>query len=227
MFLHLLPHSSHSGHGSHEHAHGHAHSEGHSEAEEGGAGDEEDLSVGLFVLLGMLTFFVIEKCVRCREQDSAGGHRHHHRHSSGRSGAKGDKQQKTSAGGGSDNTTKKKDKTQKTEKEKEKVKKDTAHVGGGCDGDDDGGIKTGGILNLIADATHNFTDGLAIASSFQVSWVVGVTTTVAVLIHEIPHEVGDFAILIQSGFSHKRAMLLQLATGIGTSLFRLCVGRVV
>jgi len=68
---------------------------------------------------------------------------------------------------------------------------------------------------LVADATHNFTDGLALASSFQAGTVIGMTTMVAVLLHEIPHEIGDFAILLQSGFPRKKAMYLQFATGIG------------
>lgn len=70
-------------------------------------------------------------------------------------------------------------------------------------------------LNLAADFTHNFTDGLAIGASYLAGRYVGIVTTITVLIHEIPHEIGDFAILIQSGFSKKRAMFLQLGTAVG------------
>jgi zinc transporter 7 len=80
-------------------------------------------------------------------------------------------------------------------------------------------IKVAAWLNLIADATHNFTDGLAIGATFLYSQSAGITTTIAVFFHEIPHEIGDYAILIQSGFSKKNAMFAQLATAIGMYLF--------
>ncbi|RAH69326.1 Zn(2+) transporter YKE4 [Aspergillus aculeatinus CBS 121060] len=79
-------------------------------------------------------------------------------------------------------------------------------------------IKLGGYLNLIADFTHNITDGLAMSSSFYASPTIGATTTVAVFFHEIPHEVGDFALLIQSGFSKRKAMGAQFVTAIGAFL---------
>lgn len=79
-------------------------------------------------------------------------------------------------------------------------------------------VKLGGYLNLIADFTHNITDGLALSSSFYASPTIGATTTVAVFFHEIPHEVGDFALLIQSGFSKRAAMGAQFITAVGALL---------
>ena len=79
-------------------------------------------------------------------------------------------------------------------------------------------IKLSAYLNLIADFTHNITDGLALSSSFYASPTLGATTTVAVFFHEIPHEVGDFALLIQSGFSKRRAMGAQFVTALGAFL---------
>lgn len=79
-------------------------------------------------------------------------------------------------------------------------------------------VKLGGILNMIADFTHNITDGLALSSSFYASPALGATTTMAVFFHEIPHEVGDFALLIQSGFSKRAAMGAQFVTAIGAFL---------
>ena len=76
-------------------------------------------------------------------------------------------------------------------------------------------IRLSAYLNLIADFTHNITDGLALSSSFYASPTLGATTTVAVFFHEIPHEVGDFALLIQSGFSKRRAMGAQFVTALG------------
>ena len=79
-------------------------------------------------------------------------------------------------------------------------------------------IRLSAYLNLIADFTHNITDGLALSSSFYASPTLGATTTVAVFFHEIPHEVGDFALLIQSGFSKKAAMSSQFITALGAFL---------
>lgn len=79
-------------------------------------------------------------------------------------------------------------------------------------------VKLGGVLNMIADFTHNITDGLAMSASFYASPTVGATTTMAVFFHEIPHEVGDFALLIQSGFSKKAAMGAQFVTAVGALL---------
>lgn len=83
---------------------------------------------------------------------------------------------------------------------------------------DNPSIRLSGYLNLIADFTHNITDGLAMASSFYASPTLGATTTMAVFFHEIPHEVGDFALLIQSGFSKNAAMGAQFITALGALL---------
>ena len=79
-------------------------------------------------------------------------------------------------------------------------------------------IKLSAYLNIIADFTHNITDGLAMSSSFYASPTIGATTTLAVFCHEIPHEVGDFALLIQGGMSKKMAMGLQFVTALGAVL---------
>ncbi|KAB0394390.1 hypothetical protein E2I00_013371 [Balaenoptera physalus] len=76
-------------------------------------------------------------------------------------------------------------------------------------------LRVSGYLNLAADLAHNFTDGLAIGASFRGGRGLGILTTMTVLLHEVPHEVGDFAILVQSGCSKKQAMRLQLLTAIG------------
>lgn len=64
-----------------------------------------------------------------------------------------------------------------------------------------------GYLNLAADFAHNFTDGLAIGASFLVGQGLGIITTATVFLHEIPHEIGDFAILVQSGCSKKKVRM--------------------
>ncbi|XP_030622192.1 zinc transporter ZIP13 [Chanos chanos] len=86
-------------------------------------------------------------------------------------------------------------------------------------------IKTSGYLNLFANCIDNFTHGLAVAGSFLVSRKVGFLTTFAILLHEIPHEVGDFAILLRAGFDRWSAARMQLSTALGGVLgacFALC-----
>ncbi len=72
-----------------------------------------------------------------------------------------------------------------------------------------------GYLNLLANCTDNFTHGLAIAASYVASPMVGLLTTIAILCHEIPHEIGDFAILLNSGFDLHGAAILQMVTACG------------
>jgi zinc and cadmium transporter len=55
-------------------------------------------------------------------------------------------------------------------------------------------------MNLISDAVHNLIDGMLIGASYCVSIPIGIATTVAVVLHEIPQEMGDFAVLITGGF---------------------------
>ncbi|XP_076308271.1 zinc transporter Zip99C isoform X2 [Tachypleus tridentatus] len=77
-------------------------------------------------------------------------------------------------------------------------------------------IHVAGYLNLLANSIDNFTHGLAVSASFLISTKMGAVTTFAILIHEIPHEVGDFAILLKSGFSRWEAAKAQVSTaGIG------------
>lgn len=76
-------------------------------------------------------------------------------------------------------------------------------------------IKVSGYLNLFANVVDNFTHGLAVAGSFLVSCRVGMLTTLAILLHEVPHEVGDFAILLRSGFDRWKAAKAQFLTATG------------
>ncbi|XP_033218583.1 zinc transporter ZIP13 homolog isoform X2 [Belonocnema kinseyi] len=72
-----------------------------------------------------------------------------------------------------------------------------------------------GYLNLMANCIDNFTHGLAVGGSFLISFRLGALTTFAILVHEIPHEVGDFAILLRSGFNRWDAARAQLLTATG------------
>lgn len=69
-------------------------------------------------------------------------------------------------------------------------------------------------LNLIGDGLHNFIDGMVIAASFMVSLKLGSVTTLAVILHEIPQELGDFAVLVYGGFSKKKALVFNFASAL-------------
>lgn len=118
------------------------------------------------VLLGILSFFVLEKLVlwrHCHSHDcevhGSDEHDHHHNH---------------------------------------------------------GEAETAGSLVLIGDAVHNFVDGILIAAAFLTDIHLGVVTALAVAAHEIPQELGDFAILLQSGFTRKKAFIYNLLSSITT-----------
>lgn len=67
---------------------------------------------------------------------------------------------------------------------------------------------------LAGDTVHNFIDGLVIAASYLVSIPVGIATTIAVLLHEIPQEIGDFGSLMYGGFSRAKALLFNFFSGL-------------
>ncbi|XP_069799017.1 zinc transporter SLC39A7 isoform X2 [Dendropsophus ebraccatus] len=197
-FLHLIPHAlePHSHHQPEEdahdhHGHGHSHDHSHSHM----------MSVGLWVLAGIIAFLVVEKFVRHLKGES--GHGHSHGHS-----------QESKQGSGS--AAKEKDEKQDgKDGVRQRNKEATAKSGKSGKDKHRTDMTVSGYLNLAADFTHNFTDGLAIGASFLVSSSVGIVTTITILLHEVPHEIGDFAILVQSGCTKKKAMMLQLSTALG------------
>ncbi|KAF5133571.1 Zinc transporter zipt-7.1 [Metarhizium anisopliae] len=163
-----------------------------------------NLVLGLAILVGFMTFVAMDKGLRIATGDA--GHDHHsHAHAH-----EADAQTTTAAASGADTGTgnghaksRRKGKGKKEDADEDQHKEVNPSV------------KLGGYLNLIADFTHNITDGLAMSASFYASPTIGATTTVAVFFHEIPHEVGDFALLVQSGFSKRAAMASQFVTAIG------------
>lgn len=117
------------------------------------------LTISLFVILGILVFFILEKFVLWHHHhdietpEDHAKHRHHHPHPVG-------------------------------------------------------------IMNIFGGALHDVLDGMVIAASFLIDPVVGVGTTIAVILHEIPQEIGDFGVLIHSGYSVKRALLYNFFSGL-------------
>jgi len=71
-----------------------------------------------------------------------------------------------------------------------------------------------GAMNLIGDGLHNFIDGLVIAAAYFASIPIGIATTLAVIIHEIPQEIGDFGVLLYAGYSKKKALLFNFLSAL-------------
>ncbi|KAH2303654.1 hypothetical protein KXV47_009468 [Aspergillus fumigatus] len=161
-----------------------------------------NLLLGLGIMVGFFTFVAMDKALRIATGGE--GHAHSHSHTDTDSSSHGTTTSSTTSTANTE--LRKRKSTPATKKEPEDEK------------DINPSVKLGGYLNLIADFTHNITDGLAMSSSFYASPTIGATTTVAVFFHEIPHEVGDFALLIQSGFSKRKAMGAQFVTAIGAFL---------
>ena len=69
-------------------------------------------------------------------------------------------------------------------------------------------------VNIVSDGLHNLLDGLVIGASYLVSIPIGVTTTIAVALHEIPQEQGDFGILVHAGFSPRKALLMNFLSAV-------------
>lgn len=70
------------------------------------------------------------------------------------------------------------------------------------------------FMNIIGDGMHNLIDGMIIGASYFVSVPIGITTTLAVILHEIPQEIGDFGILLHGGLNVKRALLVNFLSGV-------------
>jgi zinc transporter 7 len=162
----------------------------------------KNLLLGVAILIGFVTFVAMDKGLRI----ATGGEGHSHDHSHGH--ALEEKVTTSATPSKSDKSSVRKRKGEKADRGTTMVKKE----------DPKPSVKLSAYLNIIADFTHNITDGLAMSSSFYASPTIGATTTLAVFCHEIPHEVGDFALLIQGGMSKRTAMALQFVTALGAVL---------
>ncbi|KAI9836700.1 MAG: hypothetical protein M1838_005001 [Thelocarpon superellum] len=160
-----------------------------------------NLLLGVAIIIGFVTFVAMDKGLRIATGGDGG---HSHGHSDEKS-----SQRSTSVTTGVDSASPGELKKRKKGEKHQATDEHTLEQK-----DPNASVKLGGYLNLI----HNITDGLALSSSFYASPTIGATTTVAIFFHEIPHEVGDFALLIQSGFSKRAAMGAQFLTALGALL---------
>ncbi|PWY75115.1 Zinc/iron permease [Aspergillus heteromorphus CBS 117.55] len=167
-----------------------------------------NLLLGLGIMVGFFTFVAMDKTLRIATGGAGHDHSHAHAHSHD------DHPTATTSG----TSTSPEPSTPLKQRKPTAITTATATPAPETEKEINPSVKLGGYLNLIADFTHNITDGLAMSSSFYASPTIGATTTVAVFFHEIPHEVGDFALLIQSGFSKRKAMGAQFVTAIGAFL---------
>lgn len=87
---------------------------------------------------------------------------------------------------------------------------------------EDGRIKPIGNLILFSDGLHNFLDGLIIGASYLISIEVGIATTIAVVLHEIPQEIGDFGVLLHAGYSKGKAIFYNFISAL-TAIFGVLV----
>ena len=167
-----------------------------------------NLLLGVAIIVGLVTFMAMDKALRI----ATGGSGHEHAHSHTNESIHNEKETNGTATSSSTETKGdlKHRKPTTTSPISSTISPPTTPQ--------NPSVKLAGLLNLIADFTHNITDGLALSTSFYASPALGATTTMAVFFHEIPHEVGDFALLIQSGFSKRKAMGAQFLTAVGAFL---------
>lgn len=152
---------------------GHSHDHGHGDHGHGHAHSEEDMQTNLLIVVGIMAFFLIEKITHTYFSGE-GGHDHAgHTHETSPSKKGGDKGKKN-----------------KITPEKSAEEKETELR-----------YKSFAVISMVGDFIHNFTDGLSIGVSYVADFKMGLVTTMAMFFHEIPHEVGDFAILFQLKYS--------------------------
>ncbi|KAK3587519.1 hypothetical protein CHS0354_003661 [Potamilus streckersoni] len=204
VFLHLLPEAW-------EHVDKDGHQNGH-------------VNIGLWVLAGILSFLIIEKIFakegefehlpdECEEESTTCKENSNVVTKIVQNGTSG--LARTRKGKGGEKSIKHSSVTNINTSSKTNTK-DTTNINGNVSESKEESIKVSGYLNLAANVIDNFTHGLAVAGGFLVNTKVGLITTVAILLHEIPHEVGDFAILLRAGFDRWKAAKAQLLTATGS-----------
>ncbi|KAL2709953.1 Zinc transporter YKE4 [Kluyveromyces marxianus] len=153
-----------------------------------GHGEESDLRVGYGIFGGIVAFMAMDKMMRV-----LGGHSHGHGHGHGHS---------HSHSHASENANENENEKEK-EQEKEKKEENTS-------------LRASTYLNMVSESIHKAMDGLTLASSFYASKHTGSMTFVALALHEVPHELGDFAVKMSSGMSFGQAVRSEMVTCLGS-----------
>ena len=231
VFLHSIPHllvEHGHGHGHDHHGHEHEHEHGHGHEEEE---HERLLFVGLLVILGYLIFYVAERVASLRLLGGK-GHSHHHGHGS----ALTDDEEEEGGGGGNDDThatapPKAKRSTSRSRGGASKSAKPAKAAPSSSSSTSVSGtngtgfwhamthkLNPSGWLNLVADSLHNLTDGVALGTDFSpgsgLTLAKKLAKFFAILFHEVPHELGDFTILVHAGLTKSQAIQAQFVTAL-------------
>lgn len=168
--------------------------------------EENIIKVSVCALAGIFSFLFIEFVIRLLSAGRGGGHQH---------GNGGGSRASVAAKSGKGGSAQQQQPSSQVQLLKNKADKAVSSAVTSLRDNVPTPIATAAYLNLAADFLHNFTDGLAIGASFLAGEKIGFATTFMVLLHEIPHEIGDFALLVESGYSKWKAIALQLLTAIG------------
>jgi zinc transporter 7 len=187
------------------HHHGHRHTHGHAHGSQG-------VFKGVLVLSGVIGFLCVDKLIR----SLSGGHHHHHDDHGDHSGS----HEATESKGKSTATEESALRKRHASKQAAKAPAEAQHNHGHHDHADG---NSSGYLTFLAGAVHSFTDGLTLAIAFHTSASAGLSTLLAVALHEIPHKLGDFAIMLRSGLSRRKAFGLQFLLA-GIMLFGTAAG---
>ncbi|EPS70873.1 hypothetical protein M569_03886, partial [Genlisea aurea] len=211
-FLHQLPHAF-GGGSSHSHEHD------HHDADSGPSSHSHsiaELSVGLSILAGIVVFLIVEKLVRYVDDSfPSSGHNHHHHNKHLRVEKEGSEEQPSDnsaepviSSGTSGNNGLRKVRTSSSE---------PPDLKNGRDGEQrkPQSNLVFGYLNLFSDGVHNFTDGMALGTAFLLYGSLGGwSRTLFLLAHELPQEIGDFGILVRSGFSVSKALFYNFLSAL-------------
>jgi len=189
---------------SHSHSHDHDHDHSHSKKEHMGHNHEFRLEI-FCILIGIFFFYMVDRIIGGHDH-----HDHHHHHVDDHDHEHEEKKQvlEKEAESSIKKRGEKKDDTKANAKDLAEYNKDPQQK-------EKKKTDRSAILYLVADFLHNFIDGIGIGVAFTINNTLGVTTTIAIATHELPHEIGDFAILMKKNFSLGTILITQLMTATG------------
>lgn len=225
----------------HDHIHGHSHSHGHGHSHNH---SKHLIDIGVLMLSGIILFYVLEKLVSLFGEDHGHdhGHKHEHKHNHHYHNNLENKQEyadKVFSSKNDDqyfgedemnskinknNGLKKRKPLKKRERENSTtlIKNKTIEKEHKAKVDNINNVSNSSyvkaFMQVMANMTHGFTDGLSITFAFISSPSAGLTTSFAIFLHEIPHKFGDYTIMRQLGFSSRKTILIQFLSSLGTLL---------